>query len=322
MDKLLSQEEIDALLHGIEDGVVKTEPPAVNNVDDLIPFDFTNQDKFVHKRLPNLDALNHALAKNLGSSFSLTLRKIIDVNAKPKEIIKFGEFISRLPVPSSLHIFKIEPLNGHALLVLEAKLVFTLIDILLGGNGKVGFRVEGRDFSNIELQLIHKMVAIIFNDLEKAWSNIYPIKTKYLRGEINPQYAQILSSNDLVINCPLLLEVEQFSGTINVCLPYSSLDPIKEKFYSAYQSEQGKLDENWRQRILENLYQTEVVVTVELGKGKLPIQKLTQLKIGDLIPLNKGIGDLVVAKVEGIPKFLGQVGVLGDNKAFQIEGQT
>lgn len=319
MEKLLSQEEIDALLHGIEDGVVNTEVKTANN-ENLVSFDFTRQDQFIYKRLPNLDNLNNALAKNIGSSLSLTLRRAVDVSAKPKEIIRFGDLISRLPLPSSLHIFKMEPLNGYALLVLEAKLVFTLIDIFLGGHGKIDFKVEGRDFSNLELQLIHKLITIIFNDLEKSWSNFYPIKTKYLRSEINPQYVQILPTNDLIVVNPFLLELEQFSGTINVCLPYSSLDPIKDKFYSAPQREQHKIDENWRQRILENLYQTEVSITVELGKGALPLQKLAQLQIGDLIPLNNRIGDLLIAKVEGVPKFLGQVGIFGNNKAFQIEG--
>lgn len=319
MDKLLSQEEIDALLHGIEDGAINTEVKPVNN-DNLLLFDFSRQDQFIHKRLPNLDNINKALAKNVSSSLSLTMRRTVDVSAKPKEIIKFGNFISRLPMPSSLHIFKMEPLNGYALLALEAKLVFTLIDIFLGGQGKISFRVEGREFSNIELQLINKLVSIIFQDMEKAWSNVYPIKTKYLRSEINPQYAQILSSNDLIVINPLFLEIEQSSGTINVCLPYSSLEPIKEKFCTTYQMEQNKVDESWRQRILENLQQTEVVITVELGKGAVPIQKLAQLQVGDLIPLNKGIGDLLIAKVEGVPKFFGQVGVLGNNKAFQIEG--
>ncbi len=319
MEKLLSQEEIDALLHGIEDGAVDTEVKAANN-EHLVSFDFTRQDQFIHKRLPQVDALNEALAKNMRNSFSLTLRRTVDVMAKPKEIIKFGEFISRLPVPSSLHIFKMEPLNGYALLALEAKLVFTLIDIFLGGNGQINLRVEGRDFSNIELQLIHKMVSLIFHDLEKAWGNVFPIKTKYLRSEINPQYAQILSANDLIVVNPLFLEVEQFSGTIDLCLPYSSLEQLKDKFSPAYQSEQNKIDENWRKRILENLYQTEVSITVELGKGEVPLQRLTQLQIGDLIPLNKGLGDFLVAKVEGIPKFIGQVGICGNNKAFQIEG--
>lgn len=318
MDKLLSQEEIDALLHGIEDGEVNTEVKAANN-DNLTPFDFTRQDQFIHKHLPTLDNLNKALAKNISTSLSLTMRRTVDASAKPKEIIRFGDFISRLPVPSSLHIFRMEPLNGYALLVLEAKLVFTLIDIFLGGQGKINFRVEGRDFSNIELQLINKLVGLIFQDLEKAWSNVYPIKTKYIRSEINPQYAQILSANDLIVINPLFLELEQFSGTLNICLPYTSLEPIKEKFYSTYEIEQHKVDENWRQMILENLYQTEVIITVELGKGEVPIQKLAQLQVGDLIPLNKGIGDLLIAKVEGIPKFLGQVGILGNNKAFQIE---
>lgn len=319
MDKLLSQEEIDALLHGIEEGKVNTDVKPVAN-DNLVLFDFARQDQFIRKRLPNLDNINKALAKNSSSSLSLIMRRTVDVSAKPKEIIRFGDFISRLPIPCSLHIFKMEPLNGYALLTLEAKLVFTLIDIFLGGHGKISFRVEGREFSNIELELINKLVAIIFNDLEKAWSNVYPIKTKYLRSEINPQYTQILSANDLIVINPLFLELEQISGTINICFPYSSLEPIKEKFYAAYQIEQNKLDENWRQRILENLYHTEVIITVELGKGKVPIQKLAQLQIGDLIPLNKGIGDLLMAKIEGIPKFLGQVGILGNNKAFQIEG--
>jgi len=232
---------------------------------------------------------------------------------------KFGEFIKTLPVPSSLHVFRMEPLRGHALLVLESKLIFTLLDVFFGGAGKTAFRIEGRDFTAIESRLIQKLVMMIFSDLERAWNAVHPLTFQYVRSEINPQFVSIVTPSDLVITITYGVELDQFTGMTTLCIPYSIIEPIKNKLYSGYQSDRMEVDRSWVRRFLDRLKNTEVEIRVEMGKHQIMVQDLLQLKVGDILPLKKDVAEPLVVEVQGIPKFLGRAGVCGENKAIQIE---
>jgi flagellar motor switch protein FliM len=234
-------------------------------------------------------------------------------------MMKFGEFIKTLPVPSSLHIFRMDPLRGHAILVLESKLVFTLLDLFFGGSGKTSFRIEGRDFTAIESRLIQRVVAMVFGDLEKAWNSVHPLSIQHTRTEINPQFVSIVPPSDLVITIPYGIELEQFTGIITLCIPYSTIEPIKGKLYSGYQSDQMEVDHSWIERFYERLKNTEVEVRVELGRSQITVQDLFRLKVGDVIPLGKDVSDPLSVQVQGVTKFLARPGVYGSNKAIQIE---
>jgi len=232
---------------------------------------------------------------------------------------KFGEFIKTLPVPSSLHVFRMEPLRGHAILVLESKLIFTLLEVFFGGSGKTAFGIEGRDFTAIESQIIQKVVMMIFADLEKAWNAVHPLTFQYVRSEINPQFVSIVPPSDIVINITFGVELDQFTGMVTLCIPYSIIEPIKNKLYSGYQSDQLEVDRSWIRRFLDRLINTEIEVKVEMGKHQIMVQDLLQLKVGDILALGKDVTEPLVVEVQGIPKFLGKAGVCGENKAIQIE---
>ncbi len=319
-ERLLSQEEIDALLRGIEDGKVDTAAEQKEGTG-VIPYDFTNQDRIIRGRMPTLEIINDFFARLFRNNLSFALRKAIEVNPRGAQMMKFGEFIRALPIPSSLHVFKMDPLRGHAILALDSKLVFTLVDIFLGGTGKTSFKIEGREFTIIESKLIQKVVTMIYGDLEKAWDPVIPIKVQHIRSEINPQFVSIVSPSDLVITIPFALEVEQVTTLINFCIPYSNIEPIKVKLYSGYQSDQLELDRSWIERFLERLQNAEVEVVVEFGKGHITTQNLLKLKVGDIFQLEKEVSEFLLAKVQGVPKFLGKAGLYGSNKAFQIEGK-
>lgn len=235
------------------------------------------------------------------------------------QMMKFGEFIKTLPVPSSLHVLKMEPLRGHAILVLESKLVFTLLDLFFGGSGKTAFRIEGRDFTAIESRLIQKLVGMILADLEKAWNAVHALTFQYVRSEINPQFVSIVPPSDLVLTIPFGVELDQFTGAITLCIPYSTIEPIKVKLYSGYQSDQLEVDRNWIKRFLERLKTSEVEVKVELGRSRLMVQDLLRLKVGDVLPLEKEVTEPLAVQIQGVPKFLGKPGVCGGNRAIQIE---
>jgi flagellar motor switch protein FliM len=318
MEKLLSQEEIDALLKGIETGKVDTtSAPKVEA--EVSPFDFANQDRIIRGRMPTLEILNDFFARLLRNPLSLMLRKGLDIIPQALQLIKYGEFTRTLSIPSSLHVFKIDPLRGHALLILDSKLVFSFIDIFMGGTGKMVSPIEGRDFTAIEVKLIHKVVIIVLTELEKVWNTVHPVTVQYIRSEFNPQFASIVPPSDLVLVIPFGVESEQFGGLITLCIPYSNLEPIKAKLYSGYQTEHLEMDRGWIERFVDQLKRSEVEIVVEFGKTSIPAQKLLNLKVGDILPLGKEASELILARVQGVPKFGGKAGIYGSNKAFQIE---
>jgi len=318
MDKVISQEEIDALLRGVSDGKVDSTPEE-KDAPEIIPYDFANPDRITRGRMPTLEIINDNFCRIFRNSLSLSLRKTIDVSTGDVQMMKFGEFLRIHPAPSSLHVFKIEPLRGHALLVLDSKLVFTLVDIFLGGSGETSFQVEGREFTAIESRLIRKVVNTVFTDLEKAWNAVYPVSVHHVRSEINPKSVGIVPPADLVIMVPFGLESEHLTGLISLCIPYAMIEPIKGKLYSAYQSDHLEIDHTWVERLSDRLRSAEVEVAVELGRRNILVQDLLKLAVGDVLPLENEVTDLMTARVEGVPKFLGRAGVLGANKAFQIE---
>ena len=321
MDKILSQEEIDALLKGIETGKVDTTSPPLEE-SGVASFDFGNQDRVIRGRMPTLDLLNDFFARLLRNPLSLMLRKGLDIIPQALQLIKYADFTRTLSVPSSLHVFKMEPLRGHSLLVLEPKLVFSFVDIFLGGTGKANFRIEGRDFSIIESKLIHKVVTVILTELEKVWNTVHPVTVQYIRTEINPQFASIVPPTDLVLIIPFELELDQNSGLFSLCIPYSTLEPIKGKLYSGYQTEHLELDPGWVERFADQLKNTEVEIVVEFAKTVIPAQKVLNLKVGEILPLGKEASEGILARVQGVPKFFGKAGIYGSNKAFQIDGKV
>lgn len=321
VEKILCQEEIDALLRGMENGDVSTAPESPDR-SGIKRYDFNNQDRVIRGRMPTLEIINDHFCRLFRNSLSSALRKTIDVGSRGNEMKKFGEFIKTLPVPSSLHVFRMDPLRGYAILVLEAKLVFTLLDVFFGGSGKGTYRVEGRDFTAIESRLIHKVATMIFSDMEKAWNVIHPITFQHVRSEINPQFVSIVPPSDLVINITFGVELEQFTGMITFCIPYAIIEPIKNRLYSGFQSEQLEVDQTWVSRFLDRLQSAEVEVKVELGKSKVMVQDLLRWKEGDVLSLNREVSDPLVVQVQGIPKFLGKPGICRGNKAIQIEGKV
>jgi flagellar motor switch protein FliM len=320
MEKLLSQEEIDALLKGIENGAVDTtqEKPRSAEVN---PFDFANQDRVIRGRMPTLEILNDFLAKMLRNPLSFILRKGLEIIPQGIQLMKYGDYIRSLPIPSSLHIFKMDPLRGHSILVLDSRLAFLFVDIFLGGSGRSDFQIGGRDFTAIESRLILKVVNITLAEMEKVWHSIYPVSLQYLRSEFNPQFVSIVPPTDLVFIIPFELDCEQVTGLITLVIPYSTLEPIKASLYSGYQIENLDSDQGWIERLKNRLKSADVELVVELGKTKITAHQLLRLKVGDILSLDKEVSDPLIAKVQGVPKFSGRAGLYGSNKAFQVEGK-
>ncbi len=307
MDEILSQEEVDALLKGIQEGEVETEkgiePAGVKS------YDFTGQEKIVRGRMPSLDIANERLARNFRLSLSAAIRRMVDITNVNVTITKFYDFMRGVPFPSSINIFKMEPLRGFGLLVFDAQMIFSLIEFFFGGTGKSYYKPEGREFTPIEQKIIHKVVMIFFDDMEEAWRAIYPMKPVYVRAEMNPQFVNIVTPVDVVIKVEFVLEVEGKQCKALLCIPYGTVEPIKEKLYSAFSADRDELDMKWLDRLKERLKEIPVVVSGVLGKVMLDVNRVVDLKVNDLIVLDRRVDDDIDILVEGYPKFKGKFGI-------------
>jgi len=318
VSKILTQEEVDALLKGMSGGEIETETDTVEDDSGVTVYDLTNQDRIIRGRMPTLEIINDRFARLLRTNLSSALRKVLDVSAFSLDMIKFGEFMRALPVPTSLHIFKVDPLRGHGIMVIETKLVFNLVDNFFGGSGRSFIKIEGRDFTAIEHKLINKIIIMALEDLEKAWNPVHPLKLTYVRSETNPQFASVVAPTEVVIVIKFEVELEQTVGTLIICLPYSTIEPIRSKLYAGFQSDQLEVDHQWIHRFIDQVRQAPIEISVELGHTMISARNLLTLKKGDVIQLDQDIGEPIMAKVEGVPKYRGYPGLTKGNKAFQI----
>lgn len=318
MEKILSQDEVDALLRGLSDGEIEAAKEASEVMDGIRAYDLTSQDRIVRGRMPTLEIINDRFARLHRVTLSGSLRRIIDITVTQTEMIKFGEFIRTLPVPTSLHILKLDPLRGHVLLVVESRLIFNLVDCFFGGTGRSSFKIEGRDFTSIEHRVISKLVKTALKDLDQAWKPVTPVSFQFVRSEVNPQFATIVPPSDLVIVIHFEMELDRLIGKMILCLPYSTIEPIRSKLYASFQSDQLEVDLEWMERFKRRLREVGVEMIVELGHTTIKGRELLNMEVGDVILLDKDITDPITVKVQGIPKFKAVPGKHKGNQAFQV----
>jgi flagellar motor switch protein FliM len=319
MSEVLSQGEVDALLRGVGDGDIETETDeAPEEVSGIVPYDLTSQEKIIRGRLPTLDIINQLFSRLFKNTFSTLMRKSVNVSTVSTDTIKFGDFIRSLPVPSSLHIFRMEPLRGHGLIVVETKLVFAVVDTFFGGSGAKEAKITERDFSAIEIKMTKSVILSVLEDLEKAWRPVHTVTTNFVRSEVNPQFAAIVPPTDIVLVILFEIEMENISGTLTICLPYAAIEPVIPKLKAQFQSEELEVDQVWVRRLRAELLSTDIEIIAELGGTQITPEELMHFKVGDTLILGNDVTDPLILKVEGNPKFKGFPGVSRGNKAIQI----
>lgn len=316
-EKILSQDEVEALLAGVGGGDVDTEQEA-GSEEGAHNYDLTNQERIIRGRMPSLEIINERFSRFFQVSISSFLKREVDMVPVSVEVPKFGEFMRKMPLPSSINILKMDPLRGFVLLVIGAKFIYRLVDLYFGGSGQTYVKIEGRDFTTIEQRIIKKVVDQIMKDLQKSWKSIYEIEISHVRSEINPQFAAVVAPTEVIVSTAFKVEIDGEGGDIFIGLPYPTIEPIREKLYGGFQSDQ--LDENskWAERFAEQLTECCMTVTVEVGTANLTIGEVSDLSVGDVIILNKSADEDLDLKVEGRPIFHGQAGLSAGNVAIQI----
>ncbi len=318
MSKILNQDEVDALLRGLQGEEVETETEAVEEDSNVVTFDLANQDRIIRGRMPVLEIINDRFARQLSHNLATILRKRLDINPTSVDMTKFGEFMRSLPVPTSINIFRMNPLRGNALLIVDTRLVFAFVENFFGGTGTQP-KVEGRDFTPIEQAIVKKVVLTSLEELEDAWKPVHDIRIEYQRTEINPQFASIIPPSDVVVVVSFEVELENAIGNLILALPYATIEPIRSKLYASYQSERLEIDQAWLNRLKDRLLQTPLELLVSLGSTEITPRQLLNLEEGDILLFDNDTQEPLLAEVEGIPKFYGKPGQIKGNKAFIIQ---
>ena len=317
-EKLLSQEEINALLNGVLTGAVETDPKPSEAPSAITAFNFAGQDRVVRGRMAALDIIHDRFTKLLTATFARSLHRSLEIRIRGTEIVKFGTLMTRLSLPSSLVIFKMDPLRGNGLLAMDATLVYLLTDYYFGGTGREHVKPEGRDFTSIQQRIIRNLGQLALQVLEKAWKGAHAIKAEILRVESNPQFAMIITARELALVVTLQLEIDNISKEFFLCYPYSMLEPIKEKLYAGFMNEQYDVNQDWAVRLREEVHYCPMEISVDLGRATIRVEDLMGFTVGDVILLDNSYGDPVVASVESIPKFSGMLGVIKGQQALQV----
>ncbi len=327
MNQVLSQSEVDALLAAVSDGDVATSDGGGNSgngstkVDDkkVVSYDLTSQDRIIRGRLPQLEVIYEKFMRAFRVSLSSSLRKIASISLTSTEFLKFGEFINTLPMPTCMSVLRFVNLRGSALMVIESKLAYALVDSFFGGAERPFTKIDGKEFTPIELSIVRKVVELAISDLEQAWASVEKIGCSFVRTEQNPQFVGIVPPTDVVIASTFDVELENATGTISMVVPYATIEPIKQKLSSGFQIESDQTDKKlWTAIIKEQLLDTSLDIKVNLGETEIRLSDLMELKTGDVIPLTQDATGELDIQIESVKKFKGYYGNHHGTVAVQI----
>jgi len=321
MNQVLSQSEVDALLAAVSEGEVTGDESAKRPGDErvVVVYDLTSQDRIIRGRLPQLDVIYEKFMRSFRVSLSSALRKIASLNHASTDFLKFGEFINTLPMPTCMSVLRFNALRGSALLVIESKLAYALVDSFFGGDDRPYTKIEGKDFTPIELSIVKKVVDLAIDDLEQAWLSVERIDASFVRTEINPQFVGIVPPTDVVIASTFDVELENANGTITLVIPYATIEPIKQKLSNQFQVESDQMDKRlWAGIFQEQLMDTYVDLKVDLGETEITLRDLMGLKLGDVISLDQDANGEFEVQVEGVSKYKGLYGINHGSVAVQV----
>jgi len=321
MNKLLSQDEVDSLLKGLDTGDISTLNDFEEIGADLQLYDWATAGLNIRGNMPLLEVINSRFSQKFRGTLSNALRKMIDVTPDPVATVKYRDFQKSLPVPTSMHIFKMEPLRGLGILVVESRLVFSLVEAFFGGSGSGSTKIEGREFTSIEKKIIEKVVQMALFNLVEAWEEINPIKTEFVRSESNPLVVNVVPGEELLISSKFEVEMTKVLGNIIICVPYTAYQPIRNKLAGHYREETQvtQLDRPWVEGLQRKLLGTEVEMIVNLGSTSLSVKDFMNLKEGDIIVLDNDSKKPINASVEGINLYEGFAGRYKNKKVFKVE---
>jgi flagellar motor switch protein FliM len=315
--QILSQDEVDALLQGITGESGGADEADAGSADGVRDYDLSSQERIVRGRMPTMEVINERFARNVRIGLFNMIRKAPEVSIGGIKLQKYSAFLREIVVPTNFNVMAVKPLRGQGLIVCDPTLVFAVIDALFGGVGKYHTRIEGRDFSPTEQRVIQRLVECITTEYRKAWTGVYPLELEYQRSEMQPQFANVATPSEIVVATNFTLEIGDTAGSIHFCIPYSTLEPIRDVLYSTIQGDAVEPDRRWVNLLKHQIQAAEVELTAELGHAPATVEQLLSFKPGDFVELD--LEPRIEAKVDGVPVFSCWYGTSNGRYAIKID---
>lgn len=313
--EFLSQDEVDSLLRGVtgEAEEAKSDAPEGG----VRPYNMATQERIVRGRMPTMEIINERFARLFRIALYNFIHRSSEVSVGPVKVMKFSEFIRNLPVPANLNLVQVKPLRGNALFIFDPNLVFTVVDSMFGGDGRFHTRVEGREFTQTEHRIIQKLLDVLFQAYSKSWEPVQKLEFEFVRSEVNPQFANIATPNEVVVVTTFEVEFSGVGGAIHICMPYAMIEPIRELLYSTMQGDHVIADKRWLHMLSKQIQSAEIELTAVLGHAKTTVDHVLKMKNGDIIPLE--VGETIPVMVDNVPVMECKYGASNGQYALKVE---
>ena len=311
-DEFISQDEVDSLLKGVVDG-----PDAPSDDRGVRAYKFGDESQAAGSAMPALDLVNDRFARLLRAGLYGFMRRTPTITCKPAKRVRYSEFVGGLAVPTNYNLVSCKPLRGTTLFVFEPALVFHVVDTLFGGDGRFSKRVEGREFTRTEQQIIQRMLEIVFADCQKSWENLHPLRFEHVRSEMHPQFVSIVAPDDLVVVSTFAIDFGGQGGALHICMPCSTLEPIRTLVERRAHGDQTGPDPQWQQRMTARLQGADVEIVADLASTTMTLGNLMAMKAGDVLPID--LSPRIAARIDGIPVMECGYGELNGRYALRVE---
>lgn len=310
--RILNQDEIDSLLGFDDEDGFGSETSGVMAL--------VNSAMVNYERLPMLDIVFDRLVRLMSTSLRNLTSDNVEVSLDQVSTVRFGDYMNSIPLPAMLSVFKAEEWDNHGLMVTDSALIYSVVDVLLGGRkGSPAIRVEGRPYTTIETRLVERMVNVALNDLSSAFDPLSPVSFSLDRMETNPRFATITQSNNASVLARLRVDMGDRGGRVEILVPYATLEPIRELLLQMFMGEKFGRNSIWENHLTQELHKTEVKLQAVLGEKTVSLHDLLNWKVGTRVMFNTTTDDELELRCGHLPMFRGPVGQKQDNIAVRIE---
>ncbi|GAB4238459.1 MAG: flagellar motor switch protein FliM [Methyloligellaceae bacterium] len=309
-ERVLNQDEIDSLL-GFD-----LDEQSLNDTSGIRAI--VNSAMVSYERLPMLEIVFDRLVRLLTGSLRNFTSDNVEVSLDNISTMRFGDYLNSIPLPAMISVFKAVEWDNYALLTVDSTLIYSIVDVLLGGRGSPAIRIEGRPYTTIETNLMKRLIEVILEDAETAFEPLSPVTFEVERLETNPRFAAISRQANAAILIKLRIDMEDRGGRVEVLIPYATLEPIRDLLLQGFMGEKFGRDTIWESHLATEIYQTSVTLEAVLEQMTLPLRRVMDLKVGETIMLDSGPDDPVELRCHGIPLTTGTMGRVGNKVAIRV----
>ncbi len=310
--RVLNQAEIDSLL-GFDDGPAGGE--ARTGMQKIISSGLVS-----YERLPMLEIVFDRLVRIMSTSLRNFTSDNVEVGIDNILSLRFGDYLNSIPLPAMLAVFKAEEWDNYGLMVVDSAMIYSIVDVLLGGRrGTAAMRIEGRPYTTIERTLVERLIQVVLADLSAAFNPLCPVTFRFERLEVNPRFATISRLSNAAVLARLRIDMEDRGGRLELLLPYATLEPVRELLLQQFMGEKFGRDSIWETHLAEELWDTEIDLSVVLDEQSMMLSEVMALTPGSRITLNCGPGATVQLRCGATALFEGKVGRRNNRLAVKIE---